>query len=697
MTNTITRRAPVVLTICLLSSAFGCVDPAPEAQDPPQGPWTAVPFTEVELTDDFWAPRMVVNREVTIPHLFEQNRVTGRVANFERATSRADGLYEGRRFNDTDIYKALEAAAYALDREHDAALEAAVDELIELIAAAQQPDGYLFPALTVDPENPAKGVGTRRWQHVTVGSHELYNAGHLIEAAVAHARATGKRTLLDVAVRFADRIDEDFGPNALHDIPGHEEIELALVKLADLTGEQRYVELARFFLDQRGAPDEARSGDLYPDDTDFAIYNDRPYKQDHLPVREQRAAAGHAVRATYLYTGMTDVAARRNDAAADYDPALAAIWNDIVRSKMYLTGAIGSRGTFESFGEDYELPNDTAYGESCASIGHEMWNHRMFLRSGDPRALDVMERVLYNALLAGISLEGDRFFYTNVLASQRGRAREAYFEVACCPANLSRTLAQLPGMVYATRGNQIFATLYVASRATVQLADGPVTIVQTSEYPWDGTVTFELTRESQDGSTATTDEPVDLVLRLPGWARDEPVPSDLYTYATRSTEAPDLEILSGDAEVVREPAPRLEFLAPPGAPAATETTGNGAPVLRVRSTLTEPLVIRLTLPMPVRTLQSHQAIEPNRGLAAIQRGPLVYAVEGVDHGGSIDGVALPTNAGFIPTHRSDLLGGVTLIEAATANGESAFTAVPYFAWANRERGPMAVWLPTGSD
>lgn len=661
------------LALLLLS----CTD-SPAPVSPTIGPWTAVPFTEVELLDDFWAPRMAINRDVTIPHLFEQNRVTGRVANFERAAGRADGLYDGRRFNDTDIYKALEAAAFALDREHDPELDAAVDELIELIAAAQQDDGYLFPALTVDPERPALGVGTRRWQHVAAGSHELYNAGHLIEAAVAHHRATGKRSLLDIAIRFADRIDQDFGPDALRDIPGHEEIELALVKLADVTGEERYTDLARFFLDQRGAPDEERDGEPYPEDTDFAIYNDRPYKQDHLPVRDQRKAEGHAVRATYLYTGMADVAARRPEAATEYDPALAAIWNDIVRSKMYVTGAIGARGTFESFGEDYELPNATAYGESCASIGHEMWNHRMFLRNGDPRALDVMERVLYNALLAGISLSGDRFFYTNVLASERGREREAYFEVACCPANLSRTLAQLPGLVYATRGDQVFVALYVSSRAELELPSGTVEVSQQTDYPWDGTVSIEVAADP-DRKPA---RPIELFLRLPGWARDEPVPSDLYTFADTASDQPDVEIVTGSAEVDRVDGPSLDDGQP------------GVPLLRVRSRLDEPLSLRFTLPMQIRRVRSHEAIEENRGHLAIQRGPLVYAVEAVDNGGDLDRAVLGNETPLREVPRADLLDGIVTIDALETDGTTRFTAVPYFAWANRERGAMKVWLPT---
>ncbi|HVS66147.1 MAG TPA: beta-L-arabinofuranosidase domain-containing protein [Thermoanaerobaculia bacterium] len=651
---------------------------------------TAVPFTAVTVDDGFWAPRLERNREVTIPHVFEQNRITGRVANFERAAGLAAGPYEGRRFNDTDVYKAIEAASYSLAREPDEALEREVDALIELIAASQTEDGYLFPAYTIDPENAAPGVGTERWIHVAAGSHELYNAGHLIEAAVAHHAATGKRSLLDVAIRFADRIDADFGPDARRDIPGHEEIELALVKLADATGERRWLELARFFLDQRG---REHDGEGYPAESDFAIYNDRPYKQDHLPVAEQREASGHAVRATYLYTGMADVAARQSlleEGVPEYVEALEAIWRDVVAHKLYVTGGIGSRGTFESFGEPYELPNRTAYTESCAAIGNEMWNHRMFLRSGDPRFLDVMERTLYNSLLAGVSHAGDAFFYTNPLASEGGVERSAYFEVACCPANLARALAQLPGLVFAQRGDEVWVTLYVGSEATLEVPAGErgatkVRVRQETRYPWDGRVA--ITVEPERAAELA------LVLRMPGWARGVPVPSDLYRFSDASS--PQEELSSVRVVAGGEPV------------SVASAANDGVVAIRRRFEPGESAAntIELELPTPVRRVVSHQAVEGNRGRVALQRGPLVYAFEEADNGAGVGERLLPGDGALEARWSEDLLGGVMAIQVTGVSGGRAGSgssdaplrlAVPYFAWANRGPGEMAVWVRDGS-
>ncbi|HSF20026.1 MAG TPA: beta-L-arabinofuranosidase domain-containing protein [Vicinamibacteria bacterium] len=617
-------------------------------------------FTSVHLADSFWTPRLVTNRTVTIPHIMRQNEETGRVDNFRKAAGMMEGAFEGRRFNDTDIYKVIEAASYALAQEPDPALDAELDELIALIEEAQEEDGYLFPARTVDPDRPAPGVGAERWIHVAAGSHELYNAGHLIEAAVAHHRATGKRTLLNVARRFADLIDRDFGPDARHDIPGHEEIELALVKLADLTGEQRYVELARFFIDQRGHDHE---GEPYAEDTDFAIYNDRPYKQDHVQVVEQRKASGHAVRATYLYTGMADVAAHTE--APGYREALESIWRDVIATKLYLTGGIGSRGTFESFGENYELPNQTAYTETCAAIGNDLWNHRMFLSSGDPRFLDVMERILYNGALSGVSQKGDTFFYRNPLESDGSAERSSYFEVACCPANLARLLAHLPGFVYAERGDAIFVNLFVASEARIELDSGRVLVEQETRYPWDGGVRI----------TVSPDEPRELTLhvRIPGWAREEPVPSDLYRFVKPSEAKPELEV-NGESIAL---SLRDGF--------AT-----------IRRTWREGDTVGLMLPMPVRRVRALEAVENNRGRLAIQRGPLVYAAEAVDNGGRVLDLVLPEEAELEASYREDLLGGVVAITGTAERGgaKTGFLAIPYFSWANRGRGEMVVWIPT---
>jgi DUF1680 family protein len=618
----------------------------------------AVSFEQVTLTDSFWKPRLSINRTVTIPHILRENETTGRVDNFRKAAHAMAGEFQGRRFNDTDIYKVIEAASYALAQEHDPALDAEIDELVALIAAAQEDDGYVFPARTVDPAKPAPGVGAERWIHESAGSHELYNAGHLIEAAVAHYRATGKRGLLDVAVRFADLVDRDFGPDARHDVPGHEEIELALVKLSDVTGEERYVELARFFLDQRG---RAHDGEPYPEGTSFAIYNDRPYKQDHLPVIEQRKAAGHAVRATYLYTGMADVLARTG--APGYRESLASIWKDVVATKLYLTGGIGSRDTFESFGNDYELPNASAYTETCAAIGNDLWNHRMFLATGDAGFLDVMERVLYNGALSGVSAKGDTFFYTNPLESEGGVERVAYFEVACCPANLARLLAHLPGFVYAQRGNEIFVDLYVGSDAEIALPSGSVRVVQETRYPWDGRVVITVSPESPRELTVH--------LRIPGWARGEPVPSDLYRFVGSAPPSPVLRVNEGEWPL---------------------SVASG--FASVRRTFEPGDRVELILPMPVRRVQSHPSVEPNQGKLALQRGPLVYAAEAVDNGGKVLDLVLPMDSEITESYREDILGGVVTLtaKARRGGGDVPFMAIPYFSWANRGPGEMSVWL-----
>ncbi len=620
----------------------------------------AVSFENVKLTDSFWRPRLSTNRTVTIPHILRQNEQTGRVDNFRKAAGLLSGEYQGRRFNDTDVYKVIEAASYALAQEYDAVLDAEIDELIALVEGAQEDDGYLFPARTIDPEKPAPGVGGERWIHESAGSHELYNAGHLIEAAVAHYRATAKTRLLNVAVRFADLVDRDFGPEARRDVPGHQEIELALVKLADARGEARYVELARFFIDERG---REHDGKPYPEGTDFAIYNDRPYKQDHLPVAEQRKASGHAVRATYLYTGMADVLARTG--APGYRESLESIWKDVVATKLYLTGGIGSRDTFESFGDEYELPNRTAYTETCAAIGNDLWNHRLFLASGEARFLDVMERILYNGALSGVSAKGDTFFYTNPLESEGGIGRVPYFEVACCPANLARLLAHLPGFVYAQRGNELFVSLFVASEAEIELASGAVRVVQETSYPWDGRIRVTLHPE----------RPVELALhlRIPGWAREEPVPSELYRFADPPSSRPELKV-NGD-EVPLSLASGLAS---------------------VRRVFEEGDWLELMLPMPVRRVEAHASVEENRGRIALQRGPLVYAVEAVDHGGRALDLALSKDAELTAGYREDLLGGVVAIagRASREGSDVPFLAIPYFTWANRGPGEMAVWIPS---
>lgn len=446
----------------------------------------AVPMTAITIDDGFWTPKLETNRVVTIPHILKQNDDTGRVANFEKAAGRKSGPYEGRRFNDTDVYKIIEAASYSLALVPDPRLSTRLDELIQLIAESQEKDGYLFPARTIDPQHPAPGVGPERWIYEN-GSHELYNAGHLYEAGVAHFEATGKRTLLDVAIKNADLVCRTFGPNGRHAVSGHEEIELALVKLYRATGNAAYLQTADWFISERGKPHPDMPA--YPDKA-FEMYNDRAYKQDQAPVAEQDRAVGHAVRAMYLYAAVTDVAAlTSNDAFAK---AADRLWQDVVSKRLYLTGGVGSRGTVEAFGDDYELPNLRAYTETCASVGNDLWNHRMFLLHGDGKYIDMFERVLYNGVLAGVSLAGNTFFYQNPLESNGRAKRTEYFEVACCPANLARLLEQLPGLVYAQTNDTIYANLYVGNRADVKLGSRTVRIVQDTRYPWDGDVSLRL-------------------------------------------------------------------------------------------------------------------------------------------------------------------------------------------------------------
>jgi hypothetical protein len=632
---------------------------------PAEYPIAAVPLTAVRLTDDFWRPRLERNRSVTIPHILRQNEITGRVDNFLKAAGRLEGPHKGQRYNDTDVYKVVEAASYALAVAPDPDLDRKLDALVAIIAAAQEPDGYLYTPRTVDPKNPAPGAGPERWSYLHT-SHELYNAGHLYEAAVAHYQATGKRTLLDVALKNADLVCRTFGPGRRLDAPGHQEIELALVKLFRVTGDRRYLDQAKFFLEQRGRPHTVPPAPFEPGSR-FAIYNDLAYRQDHLPVVEQTRATGHAVRATYMFAGMTDVGVLTADER--YLRTLDAVWRDVVTRRMYLTGGLGSQGRTEAFGDDYVLPSRRAYAETCASIGGILWYHRMFRREGDGRYLDVLERTLYNGCLSGVSQAGDTFFYQNPLESDGSAARSVYFDVACCPANLARLMAQLPGLVYAHRDRDLFVNLFVASEATLDMAGTTLRLVQRTAYPWDGRIELQLDPA----------RPADLVLhlRVPGWARGEAVPGDLYRYADAGGPPPALRV-NGEA--------------------VTLDLDKGFARIRRRWQAGDRVV--LDLPMPARRVLAHEGVADARGKAAIERGPLVYAIEAADNGGRVLDLRLPLDTPLRHEHRTDLLGGVTIVTATAARvGRSGpgqphpLVAVPYYAWANRGKGEMAVWIP----
>lgn len=618
-------------------------------------PLTPVPFTDVRFDDTFWTPRLETNRKVTLPFVLEKCRQTGRVDNFVKAAGNMPGPHEGREFNDTDVYKAIEGAAYSLQLRPDPALEAEVDRLVELIEAAQEEDGYLYTARTVDPERVNPDLeGSTRWSNLR-WSHELYCLGHLYEAAVAYLQATGKRKLLDVSLRTAELIDSVFGPDGRHDVPGHQEVEIGLAKLYRTTGETRWLELAKFFLDGRGHH-ETRS--LYDG------YGLDGYSQDHLPVTEQREAVGHAVRAGYMYAAMADLAALAG--AEAYLPVLDAIWNDVVSHKLYLTGGIGARREGEAFGEAFELPNLTAYNETCAAIANVMWNHRMFLLHGESKYVDVLERTLYNGLISGVALGGEEFFYPNPLASDgeypfnlEGVAtRSPWFTVSCCPGNVVRFLPSLPGYAYARRGDTVYVNLFVQGETSLELDSGRVTLQQRTDYPWEGTVDI--------GVHTDTPTPFTLALRIPGWARGEPVPSDLCRY---------LDDAPTDAAAVR--------LTVDGEPVAVP---EGEGYVRLTRTWQGNEVVQLELPMRPRFVVSHPEVAENAGCVALERGPIVYCAEAVDHGGSLEGVALDPSEEPRAEHRPDLLAGITLLHSGTA------TLVPYYAWSHRGVGEMQVWL-----
>jgi DUF1680 family protein len=625
-----------------------------------------VPFTAVHFTDGFWLPRIEVNRTVTIPFAFGKCEETKRVYNFERAAAAlrgetlADKTPPGFPFDDTDVYKVIEGAAYTLSVKPDPKLEDYLDGLIAKIAAAQEPDGYLYTTRTIDPQHPHPWAGRERWELEQDLSHELYNLGHLYEAAVAHYQATGKRTLLDVALKTADLLDRTFGPKKRWTWPGHQITEMGLVKLYRVTGDPRYLDLARFLLDARGTDGSPHSSE---------------YSQSHEPVIDQDRAVGHAVRATYMYSGMADVAALTGEEA--YVGALDRIWQDVVGQKLYVTGGIGSRSGGEAFGAGYELPNMSAYNETCAAIGNDFWNHRMFLLHADARYLDVMERTLYNGLLSGVSLDGKSFFYPNPLESSGQHRRSPWFGCACCPGNITRFLASVPGYVYAQQRGHLYVNLFVASTATVEMDGGPtVTLIQATRYPWDGAVRLELAPDTP-GSFA-------LHVRIPGWARNEPVPSELYRFADASSEPVTLRVDGEDVPLVLE---------------------KGFACVERRWEKGD--VVELRLPMPVRRLVAHPSVEADRGRVALQRGPLVYAAEWPDNPeGHVRNLLLPDDSPLGSEFRADLLNGVQVVEGkaiALAKNEQGqvrrreqeLVAIPYYAWANRGPGEMTVWLANG--
>jgi uncharacterized protein len=655
-TDTMRPVKRLVLLLTTLSVTVLAQTPAPRVAD---YPIQSVPLKNVRVTDAFWQPRMEINRTVSIPHILKENEITPRISNFLKTAKKIRGAYEGQRYNDTDVYKVLEAASFSLVSHPDPALAKQIDDVIEIIAAAQAPDGYLYNPRQVDPAKPAQGAGPERWTWEFV-SHETYDMGHMIEAAVAHYQATGRRNFLDIAIKSANLICATFGPNGRKDTPGHEEIELALVKLYRVTGNRTYLDTSKFFLDQRGRA-HTSPPPVFPQGDRFFMYNDLAYRQDDKPVLEQTRAVGHAVRATYLFSAMTDAAVLLGDTALAKMTDL--LFSDVTSKRVYITGGLGSVGSTEAFGADYSLPNLSAYTETCASIGGMLWYHRLFQRTGDAAALDMFERTLYNGYLSGVSIAGDTFFYQNPLESNGGNRsqRSAYFDVACCPANLTRLMAQLPGLIYSQRGNELFVNLYIGSDATAKLGDRMVKISQKTDYPWKGDIALAI---DPDRAAAFT-----VSVRIPGWSHDAVVPSDLYRFAAPATEN---AVVSVNGKAI----------------AMTLEQG----FVKIRRRWQKGDRVTVTLPMPVRRVLAHDNVADDRGKAAIERGPLVYCLEAADNGAATGTLTLPVTTPLSHEFRPDLLKGLEVITGTV--GDQTITAIPYFAWANRGRGEMRVWIPT---
>jgi DUF1680 family protein len=627
----------------------------------PDYPVTPVPFTAVHFDDAFWAPRIETNRAVTIPFAFKQCEETGRVANFEIAGGSRKGRFcTAKAYDDSDVYKVIEGASYSLAQHPDPRLDQYLDRLIEKIAAAQEADGYLYTARTINPAAPLEMSGKERWSNLK-DSHELYNLGHLYEAAVAHFQVTGKRALLNVALKSADFIDRTFGPGKRKDVPGHQEIEIGLVKLYRLTDNEKYVKLAKFFLDERG---NAKGHKLYGE-----------YSQDHIPVIEQTEAAGHAVRAVYMYSGIADVAALTGD--QNYVKALDRLWENVVSKKLYLTGGIGAAGDWEGFGPNFELPNDSAYAETCAAIANALWNYRMFLLRGEAKYVDVFEKILYNGLLSGIALSGDRFFYPNPLSSSGQHERSTWFTTACCPSNITRFMPSIPGYIYAVAGEKLHINLYVQGTAEVRIKDQLVRIDQSTEYPWNGDIKVHLAPERPENFT--------LCLRIPGWAQDQPLPGDLYRYVVTSSSAkPSLRV---NGEV-------YPLSVEKGFAAISRRWEKGD-------------AVQLTLPMSIHRVIANEAVQADRGRVAVEKGPLVYCAEWADNGGHVANLMLDDNSSLTVEARPELLRGLDTLSAEataylskgnkTVSRKQKLILIPYYAWAHRGKGEMTVWIPREPD
>lgn len=617
-------------------------------------PIEPINIRNVKVHDDFWLPIIQRVQEKTIEYAIEKCREEGRFDNFLIAGGQMEGSVKGvMPFDDTDVYKIIEGASNSLISAPNPKLEKLLDSLVSIIKVGQETDGYLTTWRTIDPAKPPASWVTvdkgERWESLD-RSHELYNAGHLFEAAVVHYKATGKKNFLDIAIKNADLMVQTFGEGEgkIAAVPGHQIIETGLIKLYQTTGKKEYFDLAKYFLDHRGKPEH------------HELFGD--YSQDHVPVIDQDEVVGHAVRAVYMYAGMTDIAAIEKDTS--YLKAVNALWDNMVNKKMYITGGIGAKHEGEAFGENYELPNLTAYNETCAAIGDVYWNHRLHNLTGNVKYFDVIERTLYNGLISGLSLDGQQFFYPNALESdgvykfnQGACTRKDWFDCSCCPTNVIRFLPAMPGLIYSKTDDTVFVNLYAANDATVNLKAQTVKLSQETKYPWDGKVKL-MVNPAEAGKFT-------MKFRVPGWARNEVLPGDLYQYATVINEKNKISLNGEELDVQAEDG-----------------------YFTISREWTKGDMVELEFPMEVRKVKANQLVAENKDKMSLEYGPIVYAVEEMDNKGDFEKIALSADEEFQVNMQPDLLGGVNTIS------NENLTAIPYYAWSNRGVGKMKVWLPT---
>lgn len=616
-----------------------------------------VNFSKVTINDAFWKPKLDKVATTTIQACIYQTEVkTPRIKNFEKVARKQGEKHEGIFYDDSDVFKALEAIAYSLKNRPDVALEKKADEWIDKIAAAQLPDGYLNTYYTLTDLS-------KRW--IDMSMHEDYNGGHMIEAAVAYFDATGKRKFLDVAIRWADHFDATFGPGKKHWVTGHQELELALVKLYRVTKDEKYLKLSHWLLEERGK--KLAYGYTWAD------WKDTAYAQDMVPVREQKEITGHAVRAMYLYTGAADVAAHTGDEG--YMKAMRAVWEDVVYRNMYITGGIGSAGSNEGFSVDFDLPNEQAYCETCASVGMVFWNQRMNALTGDAEYVDVLERSLYNGALDGLSLSGDRFFYGNPLASSGKHARREWFGTACCPSNIARLVASIGNYVYGVSDEGLWVNLFVGNNSEVNIRNTPIAVKMETNYPWDGNMKISIDPAKKIKTS--------LHIRIPGWASGVAAPGKLYEFTDTKWEKPQL-LLNGKP---------FEYVTEKGYAVINREWKKGD-------------IIEFRVPMPVKMISSRKEVSENEGKVAFQRGPLVYCIEGADNQGRAMNI-IADGAPEMTIEKGQILdepvvmltGKMTTVEirdGGTSIGTEKKTikAIPYYSWCNRGSNEMQVWLPT---